>query len=78
MGTVKSYLVWVEEVGRRAGWEVGLEALRIPSTRNWALVGRARVGVDGGGEDEGLEWAREQVRVVEEKGGWRVRPGKRH
>ncbi|KZO98616.1 DUF1613-domain-containing protein [Calocera viscosa TUFC12733] len=41
-GRVRAYLVYLEEVGRRLGWDVGVEALRMPSTRNWGLVGRRR------------------------------------
>ncbi|KZT56294.1 DUF1613-domain-containing protein, partial [Calocera cornea HHB12733] len=39
-GRVRAYLVWMEDVARRLGWQVGVEALRMPSTRNWGLVGR--------------------------------------
>lgn len=37
-----SLVVWVAEIARDCGWEVEQEMLRIPSTRNTALVGRKR------------------------------------
>ena len=42
-GTVASgysmYRVWLASLSLHCGWEVETEALRIPSTRNWATVG---------------------------------------
>ncbi|KAL2020217.1 hypothetical protein VTK56DRAFT_8643 [Thermocarpiscus australiensis] len=37
-----SLVVWVSEIAKDCGWEVEQEMLRIPSTRNTALVGRRR------------------------------------
>jgi tRNASer (uridine44-2'-O)-methyltransferase len=37
-----SLVVWVAGIARDCGWEVEQEMLRIPSTRNTALVGRRR------------------------------------
>ncbi|KAJ6460744.1 DUF1613 domain-containing protein [Mycena vitilis] len=36
------YRIWLAQLHRHCGWEVECEVLRIPSTRNWALVGRRR------------------------------------
>ncbi|EJT99227.1 DUF1613-domain-containing protein [Dacryopinax primogenitus] len=67
-GRVRAYLVWLEEMGRGLGWSVGLEALRMPSTRNWGLVGRRAV--------DGLEEDGEQLEIdgegQEERGARRV------
>jgi tRNASer (uridine44-2'-O)-methyltransferase len=38
-----SLVAWVEDIARDCGWEVETEMLRIPSTRNTALLGRKRV-----------------------------------
>ncbi|KAJ6560257.1 hypothetical protein B0H19DRAFT_1146964 [Mycena capillaripes] len=38
------YRIWLAQLHRHCGWEVECEVLRIPSTRNWALVGRRRTG----------------------------------
>ncbi|KAI0320928.1 hypothetical protein OF83DRAFT_1081312 [Amylostereum chailletii] len=36
------YRIWLAALSVHCGWEIECEALRIPSTRNWALVGRKR------------------------------------
>jgi len=36
--------VWLASLSVHCGWAVEVEMLRIPSTRNWAIVGRKRVG----------------------------------
>jgi len=33
------YRIWLAELSLYCGWEVECETLRIPSTRNWAIVG---------------------------------------
>lgn len=37
-----SLVVWVSNIAKECGWEVEKEMLRIPSTRNTALIGRRR------------------------------------
>ncbi|KAI0305739.1 hypothetical protein B0F90DRAFT_1624965 [Multifurca ochricompacta] len=37
------YRVWLASLSVHCGWAVEVEVLRIPSTRNWAIVGRKRV-----------------------------------
>jgi tRNASer (uridine44-2'-O)-methyltransferase len=37
-----SLIVWVSNIAKECGWEVEKEMLRIPSTRNTALIGRRR------------------------------------
>lgn len=34
-----SYRIWLASLSLHLGWRVECEALRIPSTRNWAIVG---------------------------------------
>ncbi|KAF8632689.1 hypothetical protein AX15_001742 [Amanita polypyramis BW_CC] len=36
------YRIWLASLSLHCGWEVECENLRIPSTRNWALIGRNR------------------------------------
>ncbi|KAJ7265456.1 hypothetical protein B0H12DRAFT_1201063 [Mycena haematopus] len=38
------YRIWLARLHEHCGWEIECEVLRIPSTRNWALVGRRRKG----------------------------------
>ncbi|KAJ7141139.1 hypothetical protein C8R44DRAFT_604377 [Mycena epipterygia] len=38
------YRIWLARLSRHCGWEAEAEVLRIPSTRNWAVVGRRRMG----------------------------------
>ena len=40
--TFASLIVWVSNIAKECGWEVEKEMLRIPSTRNTALIGRRR------------------------------------
>ncbi|KAI6017128.1 hypothetical protein EDC04DRAFT_483270 [Pisolithus marmoratus] len=53
-GTRKSqysvYRIWLARLSRWMGWKVECEVLRIPSTRNWGIVGRERLCVEGNGE----------------------------
>ncbi|KAK0669544.1 putative methyltransferase [Cercophora samala] len=42
--TYSSFVGWVSEIASDCGWEVEQEMLRIPSTRNAAIVGRKRTG----------------------------------
>ncbi|SJX60736.1 related to TRM44-tRNA(Ser) Um(44) 2`-O-methyltransferase [Sporisorium reilianum f. sp. reilianum] len=41
----EQYLAYVAQLHERFGWEVELDPLRIPSTKNWCFVGRRRVVV---------------------------------
>ncbi|KAI5997267.1 hypothetical protein F5J12DRAFT_957073 [Pisolithus orientalis] len=77
-GTRKSqysvYRIWLARLSRWMGWKVECEVLRIPSTRNWGVVGRERLHV-GGDEDGELfkERAREIVREVVRRGVFKTR-----
>lgn len=37
------YRIWLAQLSLHCGWEIECETLRIPSTRNWALVGESRL-----------------------------------
>lgn len=59
-----SLVAWTEQIARDCGWEVETEMLRIPSTRNTALLGRKRVEGEGSAyEDVDVE------RIVQKYGG---------
>ncbi|KAF7325654.1 DUF1613-domain-containing protein [Mycena kentingensis (nom. inval.)] len=66
------YRIWLAELCRYCGWTIECEVLRIPSTRNWAIVARKR----DGGEDD----ARALLEGVRERGVFKARKaeGKAH
>lgn len=37
--TYAMYRIWLANLSLHCGWEIECETLRIPSTRNWALIG---------------------------------------
>ncbi|KAJ4470200.1 DUF1613 domain-containing protein [Lentinula aciculospora] len=39
------YRIWLATLSVHTGWEMECETLRIPSTRNWAIIGRKRSSV---------------------------------
>ncbi|PPQ69837.1 hypothetical protein CVT24_003176 [Panaeolus cyanescens] len=43
-----AYRIWLASLTLHCGWEIETETLRIPSTRNWALIGRRRNNADQG------------------------------
>ncbi|KAB5547168.1 hypothetical protein GE09DRAFT_1224184 [Coniochaeta sp. 2T2.1] len=65
-----SLVAWVEDIARDCGWEVETEMLRIPSTRNTALLGRRRrIGGKEFGDEEEEVVVEEMERVVRKYGG---------
>ncbi|KAH0835041.1 hypothetical protein J3R83DRAFT_10778 [Lanmaoa asiatica] len=38
------YRIWLAKLSQWTGWKVECDTLRIPSTRNWAIIGRERLG----------------------------------
>ncbi|KAI0051852.1 DUF1613 domain-containing protein [Auriscalpium vulgare] len=60
------YRIWLASLSVHCGWEVECETLRIPSTRNWALIGRRK------GEDS-LSNAEEIVDGVRRRGAFKTR-----
>jgi hypothetical protein len=42
-GRYAAYLHYIAEITLKAGWRLEREALRVPSTKNWAFVGRNRI-----------------------------------
>jgi len=43
LGLYASYVLWLARLSRRCGYVIESEALRIPSTKNRALIGRKRI-----------------------------------
>ncbi|KIJ35285.1 hypothetical protein M422DRAFT_212723 [Sphaerobolus stellatus SS14] len=69
------YRIWLAYLSKACGWKVESEVLRIPSTRNWAVVGREVVDQVGG-----RAFAEEILEAVKERGVFKARPpeGKSH
>ncbi|KAF8225879.1 DUF1613-domain-containing protein [Tricholoma matsutake] len=65
------YRTWLAYLSLHCGWEVECEVLRIPSTRNWALVGRRRTpSIE---EEEAVDNAKGIVQSVIERGLFKAR-----
>jgi len=67
------YRIWLASLSVHCGWKVECEMLRIPSTRNWAIVGRKR---SAGGREEEAEAMCNAERIVDnvrERGGFKTR-----
>ncbi|KAI8980663.1 DUF1613-domain-containing protein [Trametes punicea] len=54
------YRIWLASLSLYCGWKVECESLRIPSTRNWAIIGRQRIAQSS----EDLEQARQRVEEI--------------
>ncbi|KAG5653297.1 hypothetical protein H0H81_001257 [Sphagnurus paluster] len=65
------YRIWLASLSLHCGWEVECETLRIPSTRNWAIIGR-RMSAEKSLE-EALENVREIVQGVSDRGIFKTR-----
>lgn len=80
-GTHKSqysaYRIWLAHLSRWLGWKIECDTLRIPSTRNWAIVGRERLPGD---QSIFVDRARRIVEDVVRRGAFKTRTpeGKGH
>ncbi|KAG2112408.1 hypothetical protein DEU56DRAFT_202623 [Suillus clintonianus] len=80
-GTHKSqysaYRIWLARLSRWLGWKIECDTLRIPSTRNWAIVGRERLPGD---QSIFVDRARRIVEDVVRRGAFKTRTpeGKGH
>lgn len=77
-GRYAAYLNYIADLTLRSGWRVEREALRVPSTKNWAFVGRNRIWdnsskMDVEKEQELREWIMEIA--SEELKSWKPRSG---
>ncbi|KAF8067973.1 DUF1613 domain-containing protein [Lyophyllum atratum] len=64
------YRIWLASLSLHCGWEVECETLRIPSTRNWAIVGRRKLTSNS---QEAEENARMIIQNVLERGIFKAR-----
>ncbi|KAG9118963.1 tRNA(Ser) Um(44) 2'-O-methyltransferase [Ceratobasidium sp. 392] len=67
------YMLWLARLQRACGFEVEVEALRIPSTRNWAFAGRARSWKSKGERVEYDEYVNGLVSEVRQRGLFKTR-----
>ncbi|KAH9176343.1 DUF1613-domain-containing protein [Lactarius sanguifluus] len=63
------YRAWLAWLSMHCGWAVEVEMLRIPSTRNWAIVGRKRVGSSEEADDN----VEELIEGVRKRGQFKTR-----
>ncbi|KAJ3993432.1 hypothetical protein F5050DRAFT_1781835 [Lentinula boryana] len=70
------YRIWLATLSAHTGWEVECETLRIPSTRNWAIVGRGHLI----SKEESVKNVNEIVQKVKERSLFKPRKpeGKSH
>ncbi|KAF7302225.1 hypothetical protein MIND_00789500 [Mycena indigotica] len=69
------YRMWLAQLCQHCGWEIECEMLRIPSTRNWAIVARRQTdGIDAKANAE------EILETINERGSFKPRKpeGKAH
>jgi tRNASer (uridine44-2'-O)-methyltransferase len=77
------YRIWLASLASYLGWQVEVENLRIPSTRNWTIVGRKRLDLEDA-QDQGLGlWMQRAAKIIEgimDRGMFKVRlpEGKDH
>ncbi|TFK23488.1 DUF1613-domain-containing protein [Coprinopsis marcescibilis] len=65
------YRIWLARLSAWCGWKVECEVLRIPSTRNWAIVGRQRMKTVT--EDDAQERVQEIIEDVRRIGAFKTR-----
>ncbi|KAH9944086.1 DUF1613-domain-containing protein [Epithele typhae] len=68
-----TYRIWLASLSLQCGWNVECENLRIPSTRNWAIVGRERVTTDAQELEDIRSRVEEIVTRVRERGLFKTR-----
>lgn len=68
--TYAQYRGWAAQLSVRCGWVLECDVLRIPSTRNWAVVGRK---LDSESAEKGARFARSRVELVRERGSFKAR-----
>ncbi|KAG9076085.1 tRNA(Ser) Um(44) 2'-O-methyltransferase [Ceratobasidium sp. UAMH 11750] len=67
------YMLWLARLQRDCGFEVEVEALRIPSTRNWAFAGRARRWKTEDEREKFDEYVDGLIRQVRQRGLFKTR-----
>ncbi|RPD64925.1 DUF1613-domain-containing protein [Lentinus tigrinus ALCF2SS1-6] len=67
------YRIWLASLSLYCGWRVECETLRIPSTRNWAIIGRSRSPDSTNELEEVRRRVEEIVEHVRERGMFKTR-----
>ncbi|EMD42208.1 hypothetical protein CERSUDRAFT_147858 [Gelatoporia subvermispora B] len=67
------YRIWLASLSYHCGWKVECENLRIPSTRNWAIIGRKTITQDSVGLADVRERVKSTVENVRERGLFKTR-----
>ncbi|KAH8109775.1 DUF1613-domain-containing protein [Phellopilus nigrolimitatus] len=67
------FRIWLASLSLHCGWEIECETLRIPSTRNWAVVGRSYHTVNGSDRAFATGNARSIIQQVRERGLFKTR-----
>ncbi|KAG9015950.1 tRNA(Ser) Um(44) 2'-O-methyltransferase [Tulasnella sp. 427] len=68
-----TYLQWHLREGFDCGFDVETEVLRIPSSRNWAMIGRSRLGSTPAEKATYRDAAFAKVQAVQERGSFKTR-----
>ncbi|KAH9937118.1 uncharacterized protein B0H18DRAFT_969199 [Fomitopsis serialis] len=68
-----SYRIWLASLSLHLGWKIESETLRIPSTRNWAIIGRSRTSEDIANLAEFGHHAKQIVQTARERGLFKTR-----
>lgn len=71
------YRRWLAVISWEAGWKIDCDTLRIPSTRNWAIVGRRRrTDIN---KKEAISFCKRVLKQVEQRKQWKARqPGSKN
>ncbi|KAI0815244.1 DUF1613-domain-containing protein [Irpex lacteus] len=67
------YRIWLASLSLHCGWMIESETLRIPSTRNWALIGRTHAWSSPEEENAARDNVAEIVRNVQDRGIFKTR-----
>ncbi|CDO76632.1 hypothetical protein BN946_scf184868.g46 [Trametes cinnabarina] len=67
------YRIWLATLSLHCGWQVECETLRIPSTRNWAIIGRNHAAGAQGEVENAKMRALEIIYRVQERGLFKAR-----
>ncbi|KAI0080121.1 DUF1613-domain-containing protein [Panus rudis PR-1116 ss-1] len=68
-----AYRIWLATLSYHCGWKVETEVLRIPSTRAWALIGRAHTWDDPEGAQQARQHAQDIIKSIRERGLFKTR-----
>ncbi|EGO03153.1 hypothetical protein SERLA73DRAFT_83119 [Serpula lacrymans var. lacrymans S7.3] len=67
------YRIWLARLSQWCGWKIECETLRIPSTRNWAIIGRTRITMGEDQDRRTLQRTHDIINNVRQKGLFKTR-----